>query len=114
MNSGKIPALVLLIGIGLSSFEAWPMDRLGTTPGDISGTKTPSGILLTSSDPANSFTMELIGDQIKPLSSERLLWRIDGKKIELLVSRRLPVRVPARRPSSQPSRLPSPTSSRST
>jgi tetratricopeptide (TPR) repeat protein len=57
-------------------------------PPEVSGFKTANGIRIVSRDPHNPFEIEFTGGEIKPQSTERLVWLIDGKRIELMSLRR--------------------------
>jgi hypothetical protein len=76
---GTVLALSVAVNVSLSA---------APVPPRVSGFKTPTGIRIVSREPDNPFTLELHGVEIKPMASDRLLWSIDGKQIELLTVRR--------------------------
>jgi hypothetical protein len=53
-------------------------------PPGVSGFKTATGIRIVSRDAHNPFEIEFTGSDIKPQSAERLVWLIDGRRIELM------------------------------
>ena len=53
----------------------------------VTGNKTANGIRLASHESANLFAIEITGRDIKPQSADRLIWMVDGKRIELMSAR---------------------------
>lgn len=56
------------------------------TPAQPVGRKSERGIVVSSQQ--DGFEIELTGQQLEPLAADRLLWNIDGRRIELLLLRR--------------------------
>jgi hypothetical protein len=79
-------ALAMAVGgslsCSLSSAQSAP------EPPHVSEFKTPTGIRTVPREPIDAFTIEFAGAEIKQLSSERLLWSISGKQVDLRTYRR--------------------------
>jgi len=78
---------VLLLLLGATRFVV-AQEAGEPTPPDVRGFHTSSGIRLSSENPANAFTLDINGKSIQPVSTKRLLWRVDDKEIELSIARR--------------------------
>lgn len=86
MRLTKVFFILLLLSAATQVIAAQIVS--GPTPPDIRGFHTTSGMRLSSENPANSFTLDIDGRTIQPISTSRLLWRVDDKEVELSIGRR--------------------------
>jgi hypothetical protein len=79
--------------VKIAALACFGMFRLGlaqfnTLVPQVTGMKTENGIRLVSQESVNPFALEITGKDIRPQSPERLVWLIDGKRVELRVAAR--------------------------
>ena len=86
------PARAMVTGILFCSWLAGQAIMLGpymplSTP-HVAGTKTPTGLRITSTDTDVAFAIAIEGREIKPLDPDHLRWVIDGIDVELTAAKR--------------------------
>jgi hypothetical protein len=67
---------------GSAAMQGQEPDLAGV-PRQVSAKRTGDGITIVSADPRNPFSIALAGKEIKPVSKDRLVLRIDGKEVEV-------------------------------
>ena len=72
----KIIALTLLVLLSVSNLRAQDNEKGGIL-------KTDNGILIVWNEPNNNYTIEIKGNDIRPVPDQRLLFFVDGKFLQM-------------------------------
>lgn len=86
MKALWIVTLALWAAAGSAPAQEGAAGAALVTPAQPVGRKSERGIVVSSQP--DGFEIELAGQQLEPLAADRLLWNIDGQRIELLLLRR--------------------------